>query len=348
MCARACLHSFVYPPVCAAQCTIHPTHPHLERHRFLYHPYPPPKKKNNHSPTHTPPQTPPTHPPTHPIRLGFVREASDNPADWFVDVLAFASGGAHSHNGRHGSEEEEEGGKGAASPLRLLLLPAGSPGPGTPPESNSTDGSGDGMMVIDMGEGGEEEEETKQDATLDLGGEDGEGGGGVEMVGGGDSPAGAAAPVSFSSLTAAFARLAEGRALRAEVEGIVAAAGKGTGTDGLGAGGGGGGSEEKEAEAEAEEAAAVVVTTMPESESEFATTLGEQVKILSRRTLISVWRNPASAAMQFGAMFFFIALIGGIYWRMDTGPTGLQNRVGAFFLLVRAVFCGCVFAGRVD
>lgn len=63
------------------------------------------------------------------------------------------------------------------------------------------------------------------------------------------------------------------------------------------------------------------------------------MRILSRRTLISVWRNPESAAMQFGAMFFFVLLIGSIYWKMDAGPTGLQNRVGAFFLLVRA--CGC-------
>lgn len=38
--------------------------------------------------------------------------------------------------------------------------------------------------------------------------------------------------------------------------------------------------------------------------------------------------------MQFGAMFFFIALLGSIYWKMDLGPTGLQNRVGAAFLLI--------------
>jgi hypothetical protein len=131
-------------------------------------------------------------------------------------------------------------------------------------------------------------------------------------------------------------RRPEGQALRGEVKEIMAAAGarkRGMVTNG-------GGSEEKEAEPETAEATAAAAVT---TESEFATTLGEQVRILCRRTLISVWRNPASAAMQFGAMFFFIALIGGIYWRMDTGPTGLQNRVGAFFLLVRF---GIVVKGR--
>jgi ATP-binding cassette subfamily G (WHITE) protein 2 len=38
--------------------------------------------------------------------------------------------------------------------------------------------------------------------------------------------------------------------------------------------------------------------------------------------------------MQFGAMFFFILLLSSVYWKMDLGPHGIQNRVGAFFLLV--------------
>ena len=70
------------------------------------------------------------------------------------------------------------------------------------------------------------------------------------------------------------------------------------------------------------------------SSSSFATTLTHQIQVLSRRTLLCSLRNPASAMMQFSAMFFFIALIGGIYWKMDLGPQGLQNRIGAFFILI--------------
>lgn len=224
-----------------------------------------------------------------------------------MDVLSAVD--EPSHNNDTHTDDEATKPKPASSGLaRLFSLPSApvEAAPTTPVDGfDSSDGSTDNVG-IDLGGG----EETKQGATVDC-----------------DADMSASMPPAAFSLTRAFAASPEGRALEAEVAGIVADAAtrgkqlpKGVGL------------KEKE----------------EEEQAEYATTLGEQVRILSRRTLISVWRNPESAAMQFGAMFFFVALIGGIYWKMDTGPTGLQNRVGAFFLLVRCVLgglCLCLWVG---
>lgn len=52
--------------------------------------------------------------------------------------------------------------------------------------------------------------------------------------------------------------------------------------------------------------------------------LGSTIKLCPSQSLIYWFHNHHTTPQ------------GSIYWKMDTGPTGLQNRVGAFFLLVRA------------
>lgn len=238
-----------------------------------------------------------------------MREEADNPADWFVDVLAFAEpNNNHNNNNNHDHDDEDgektqqkqkkKGGASSSSSSSLgrFLLPsrgAAAAAATTPLESNSPEGSV--MTVIDLGNGVEVEDETKQEATVGVEGS----GDGVEMTAtGGDHPG----PAAGLSLTRAFAASPEGLALRAEVEGIVNAAATGGGGALSSVSVSGEGKEEEPLESEAGQ------KVKGEEEAEYATTLGEQIRILSRRTLISVWRNPASAAMQFGAFFPPISL----------------------------------------
>ncbi len=61
----------------------------------------------------------------------------------------------------------------------------------------------------------------------------------------------------------------------------------------------------------------------------------EQFLVLSRRAAINVVRNPMTSIAQVVVMIIFAAVVGAIYYDVGTEFTGIQNRSGAFFFLVR-------------
>jgi hypothetical protein len=232
-------------------------------------------------------------------RLGFEREVSNNPADWFVDVLTLSTGLGEKEDGKEGGREEggREEGVAFSLPGRELM---------------------EAQVVALAVES--EGEETKQ-LVLDMDVEAGAGlpttesrlGGGKQGAGPPSPPSSSASSSSASStppsssphecLTEIYLQSPEYKALMLELAQL-----KGN--------------------------ASSLPPSLAPSRGPYATTLLHQIKVLSHRTMLCAWRNPASAMMQFSAMLFFVALIGGIYWKMDLGPQGLQNRIGAFFILI--------------
>ena len=74
-------------------------------------------------------------------------------------------------------------------------------------------------------------------------------------------------------------------------------------------------------------------------ELKYPTSFLKQLTILSVRTLRKVLRDPRAMVGQFVITVFMSLIIGGVYFDLDRGPGGLQNRVGVmFFLLVNMVF----------
>ena len=59
-----------------------------------------------------------------------------------------------------------------------------------------------------------------------------------------------------------------------------------------------------------------------------------QFLIISRRAALNVIRNPQTSIMQLFVMVFFACIVGLIYFRVDQGSSGIQNRAGALFFLV--------------
>ena len=177
--------------------------------------------------------------------LGFVREDSNNPADWFVELLTPTHPPISST--KRLLDKEEEGGE---------------------ESTDESENGGDIELAL------KEEGESK------------------EWVGGwvGGKPSSFPSSSSFSSsLTDAYLHSAEYHALSSELSLLSSSSSS---------------------------SSSPPSTHLPT----YATSLPHQIRVLSRRTLLSSLRNPASAFMQFGAMFFFVALIGGIYWKMDLGP----------------------------
>lgn len=252
---------------------------------------------HTHIPTTT--TTPKTHHPQNlNNRLGFVREAADNPADWFVDLLSFAEPN-HNHTKDQDDDNDHDTAVAAKPPavgttssyLSRLLSGAGvsaasgsgsggANAPATPVDGfDSSGGSSDGgegaMAVIDLGG-----EETKQDATIPTTDADGAG---VEMVVNHSSHSQQPlSSLSSLSLTRAFAASAEGLALEAEVAGVVAAAS--AASERRGGGSGSGGESKEEGGKSATEGGAVVDGGKGPGkgvmEEEYATTLGEQVRVI--------------------------------------------------------------------
>ena len=71
----------------------------------------------------------------------------------------------------------------------------------------------------------------------------------------------------------------------------------------------------------------------------YQTSFLRQFAIVSVRTVRTIVRDPRGIVGQFLITILMSLLIGVVYFDLDRGPAGLQNRVGVmFFLLVNMVF----------
>ena len=74
-------------------------------------------------------------------------------------------------------------------------------------------------------------------------------------------------------------------------------------------------------------------------ELKYQTSFIRQFAILCVRTLRKIVRDPRGIVGQFFITILMSVIIGIVYFDLDRGPGGLQNRVGVmFFLLVNMVF----------
>jgi ATP-binding cassette subfamily G (WHITE) protein 2 len=73
---------------------------------------------------------------------------------------------------------------------------------------------------------------------------------------------------------------------------------------------------------------------LPELDSEYATGLWAQFKIIAVRSLKHLRRNPVTAYVQFFQTCFMAFLIGSIFFRLPLTQNGLQDRNGALFFIL--------------
>ncbi|ESN93751.1 hypothetical protein HELRODRAFT_88257, partial [Helobdella robusta] len=82
--------------------------------------------------------------------------------------------------------------------------------------------------------------------------------------------------------------------------------------------------------------------------SKYATSLRDQLKYVSRRSLLNVVRNPAASISQITMTMFFAFMVGLFYWDLSKRyPEAIQNRVGAFFFIVMVQLFGNLSAVEV-
>ncbi|XP_065906229.1 broad substrate specificity ATP-binding cassette transporter ABCG2-like [Dysidea avara] len=74
--------------------------------------------------------------------------------------------------------------------------------------------------------------------------------------------------------------------------------------------------------------------------AQFSTSLPWQFLILSIRNIRNIIRNPMVSIVQVIVMIIFAAVVGLIYFQLDTDYGGFQNRVGAFFFIIMNVVFG--------
>mmetsp|Transcript_2744 Transcript_2744/g.3903 ORF Transcript_2744/g.3903 Transcript_2744/m.3903 type:complete len:647 (+) Transcript_2744:262-2202(+) len=67
--------------------------------------------------------------------------------------------------------------------------------------------------------------------------------------------------------------------------------------------------------------------------SQYATNLMTQIIIVAQRAAKNAVRNPATSILQVFTTTIFALLVGGIYFDLDQGSNGIQNRAGAFFFI---------------
>ena len=68
--------------------------------------------------------------------------------------------------------------------------------------------------------------------------------------------------------------------------------------------------------------------------SAYATSLLWQIIVVSHRTLKHLIRTPLEFVLQLTINLIFSIIIGGVYWQLQLDSNGLQNRIGAVFLIV--------------
>jgi ATP-binding cassette subfamily G (WHITE) protein 2 len=64
---------------------------------------------------------------------------------------------------------------------------------------------------------------------------------------------------------------------------------------------------------------------------------GTQFRLVAAKTLLGLRRDKMVVYGQLVVMVFFGAITGGIYFQLDLSQTGLQNRLGAFFMLIMSM-----------
>lgn len=66
----------------------------------------------------------------------------------------------------------------------------------------------------------------------------------------------------------------------------------------------------------------------------FATGYLTQFLIVGQRSVRSLIRNPQTSIIQLCVMIFFGVIVGALYFQLDKGESGIQNRAGAFFFII--------------
>jgi ATP-binding cassette subfamily G (WHITE) protein 2 len=64
---------------------------------------------------------------------------------------------------------------------------------------------------------------------------------------------------------------------------------------------------------------------------------GTQLRLVAVKTLLGLSRDKMVVYGQMVVMIFFGAITGGIYFQLDLSQAGLQNRLGAFFMLIMSM-----------
>ncbi|XP_048579774.1 broad substrate specificity ATP-binding cassette transporter ABCG2 [Nematostella vectensis] len=72
----------------------------------------------------------------------------------------------------------------------------------------------------------------------------------------------------------------------------------------------------------------------------YATSFLTQLYYVSGRAVKNILRNPQTSVVQMFTMVIFAVIVGAIYYNQTDGPSGLQNRVGAFFFIVMNMVFG--------
>ncbi|KAJ0033604.1 hypothetical protein NQD34_000711 [Periophthalmus magnuspinnatus] len=73
----------------------------------------------------------------------------------------------------------------------------------------------------------------------------------------------------------------------------------------------------------------------PDKSVGYATSFLYQMKVVCKRTVLNLLRNPQTSYAQLALNIFFAVLVGLIYFQMPmTLPEAIQNRSGAFFFLI--------------
>jgi len=72
----------------------------------------------------------------------------------------------------------------------------------------------------------------------------------------------------------------------------------------------------------------------------YETSFAHQLKIISKRTVLNILRNPAVTILQMSVNVIFALIVGAIYFNVDNTQTGVQNRTGAFFFIIMNMIFG--------